>query len=119
MINRQRVLSLLATLRTLDEDFETSFEDLIDFVVVWAQSIALDSSAESELLDFLAAAKLNYLLAVRESDSGGVTSFKAGDVSVKEDGTAAVKAAKDILDSALCDADALVNLKSGFAFIGV
>lgn len=119
MINRLKVLSLLATLRSLDEGFEASYADLIDYAVDWAQAIALDKSTENPLLDFLAAAKLNYLLAVREGASGGVTSFKAGDVSVKEDASAAIEAAKGILDSALSDADSLVNLKSGFAFIGV
>ncbi len=112
-------MSLLATLRSLDDGFEAENTELIDYAVSWAQSIATDESASGTRLDFLAAAKLNYLLAARETGANGVTSFKAGDVSVKEDGSAAVKAAKEILDSALCDAGTLVNLKSGFAFIGV
>jgi hypothetical protein len=119
LINRQKVLSLIATLRALEEGFEAEYAELIDYAVDWAQSVAVDGSISDSRLDFLAAAKLNYLLAVGADGSGSVASFKAGDISVKEDCAAAIKAAKDILDSALCDADALVNLKSGFAFIGV
>ncbi len=119
MISREKALSLLSTLRSLDESFETDSAELIDYALEWVEGIALNSEAENNSLAFLAAAKLNYLLALREAGVNPVSSFRAGDVSIGEDCAKALAAAKAVLDSALCDCEALVNLKSGFAFIGV
>ena len=118
MINRETALSCLENLRELDSDFETDFAQLINYALDWAESLAADDAGEDVRLAFLAAAKMNYLLALREAGESSVSSFTAGDVSVKEESGNSVKAAESVLKSALCDAGTLIK-SNGFAFMGV
>lgn len=102
----------------LGENFETEYAQLIDYSIDWAESLAAENASEDAVLAFLAAAKMNYLLALRESGESSVTSFTAGDISIKEESGNAVKAAEGILKTALSDAASLIKT-NGFAFIGV
>ncbi len=118
MINRETALSCLANLRALDDAFETDNASLIDYTIEWVQSVSREDAGEDIRLAFVAAAKINHLVALKESGKSAVTSFKAGDISVKEESGNAVKAAECILNSALQDAQALIKINS-FAFMGV
>ena len=118
MINRETALSCLANLRSLDGSFETDYAQLISYALNWAESVAADDAGEDIRLAFLAAAKMNYLLALRSAGEGSVASFTAGDVTLKEESGGEIKAAEGILKNALCDAKSLIKT-NGFAFIGV
>ena len=63
----------------------------------------------------LAAARINYKIALIRQSTDKVTQFKAGDISITE-GSEALENAKRLLDEVSSDCPSLADCSEGFAF---
>ncbi len=110
MLCAERVKAAVSTLSGLDEGELDEYVFIIESAVNGVNKMM--KSAEPEKCALLAAARAAYEIALLRS--GGVTSFKAGDVSFTVNADA-VKNAKEIYENALADCSDVVN-DGGFVF---
>lgn len=80
-----------------------------------AAGVAKENPAHAALI---AAARVNYQIALLQSADDGVSSFKAGDVSISETKSSAVNAARDFL-TAVEAQYSVTAAGDGFAFRSV
>lgn len=118
MIDKAAVTQCLKEIGGYDDGFEEKYSSTIDYA---CETISRQANDDADLTDvrlvFLAAAQANYIINCSVSDSAGVTSFTAGDVSFTQSGETGSNA-KEILETAKQNAESLIS-RSGFAFIGV
>lgn len=118
MINKEAVETYTKVLGDFsDEEIET-YSPVIDYAITTTAAALKDSEyGEDGRAVFLAAARANSLICTLKAGNDDVTSFTAGDVSIKRSGEACSKAA-EILNEALTEAHGLIG-DGAFAFIGV
>ncbi len=116
MICVENVKSLVKTIGGYEDNELDRFDILIENIIDTLNSqLKNPSYCNDARIEMLAATTVNYQLVIVEND--GVTSFKAGDLSVTQSGYAAMNA-KTLLDNAKENATDLI-IDSGFAFLGV
>lgn len=118
MIDKAKVAECLKELGNYEEGFEDSYAAIINYA---CETVSSQAKENADLTDgrlvFLAAAEANYIIGCSLSDSGGITSFTAGDVSFTQSGETKGNAG-EILETARKNAQCLIS-RGGFAFLGV
>ncbi len=112
MTDYTEVMRELQQLTGLTEDALAPYQTLIEASV---DSVAGEAPSHAALI---AAARVNYQIALLQNAGDGVSSFKAGEVSISETKSNAVSAAKDFLTAV----EAQYSTKAageGFAFRSV
>ena len=116
MIDIERVKSCLIAITGLDSAVVDEKEELVENAVSYVESITTESAGDDEpRLIMLAAARANYYFALLDSDGGGISSFKAGDVSFTKSDDSTVESARRFYESALGAVSDLVR-QDGFVF---
>lgn len=93
-IEINNVKELVTQLSGLSDEELKGFNALIENIFQSFISSIEDKDGDSSKAELLAAAKINYEIALTNSESDGVTSFKAGDVSITKRGRASAESAK-------------------------
>jgi len=102
-------------MRDMDAEELEQYSSLIENSVSLVESNLKDSTFCSDArIVYLAAARANYHISLL-GETGGVSSFKAGDVSLTVGGT---QSAKAIFEEAKRDSASLIT-DNGFVFMGV
>lgn len=117
MINIDKVKAIVKSLGDYDDDQMQRYESIILTSIQCAErQIKDEKNHSSEPVEMFAAAMANYQIATVNTGDG-VTSFKAGDVTVKQSADG-IKNAKLLFDEAKSNvADLLYD--NSFAFLGV
>lgn len=116
-MNVDNVMAALELISPMPDDMLDRARSLAIINFTPYENINLDKSDEGKLALYLAA-KTNYQLCLADFNEG-ISSFKAGDVSISKSGPS-LESAKALLDTTLKDASHIVIANDeGFAFMEV
>ena len=117
MIDIHDVVPVLSVLSGKTEEELASLSLIINNAISVVAELADGENLNCERLIFLAAAKANYDISLASNCSDGITSFRAGDISITQS-RESISCARAILDDAMKNASDIIS-DNGFAFLGV
>lgn len=119
MINKERIREYVKSLSSLNEEELQVYDVFLDFAAVSTAKALNDKSfEEDERIVFLAAARAFYLISGALEQRDGISSFKAGDITITENKSGTELAGK-ILEKAQAAAQELISSCGSFAFMSV
>lgn len=118
MIDKEAVETYVKVIGDYSDEEISTYSPVIDYAITTtAAMIKITDYGEDGRAVFLAAARAHSLICTLKAGSNDVTSFTAGDVTIKRSGEACGKAA-EILNEALAEAYDLIG-DGAFAFVGI